>query len=269
VPELILPEPAAASGADPHQAAAAPARAPWGFWATCVWGIGAFAAMVVAEVCATVGLVEWWRAAGKTVPNDLAAQPVALATATFAVMAACVAVLWLAARVARVSVADYLALRRVDAATLLIGLGCTLSYLAAADILAYASGRGLRIPLVQGIYWTALESGTLPLLLLPILLALPVTEELLFRGFLLRGWAASRLGAVGAVALTAAIWAGLHVQYAWIIIGRNDWIAIGQLFGLGLLFGYLRLRSGSTLTTILLHAAYSAGTLIQAAILAG
>jgi len=74
--------------------------------------------------------------------------------------------------------------------------------------------------------------------------------------------------AVGAVALTSAIWAGLHVQYAWIIIGRNDWIAIGQFFGLGLLFGYLRVRSGSTLTTILLHAAYSAGTLIQAAILA-
>jgi membrane protease YdiL (CAAX protease family) len=225
--------------------------------------------MVVAEICATAALVVWWWAAGETVPDDLVSQPVAIATVTFAVLAACVAVLWLAARVARVSFADYLALRRVDAATLLIGFCCILSFLAAADILAYATGRGLRIPLVQGTDWTAPETGTLPLLLLPILVGLPVTEELLFRGFLLRGWAASRLGPTGAVALTAALWAFLHVQYAWIIIGQNDWIAIAQFFGLGLLLGYLRIRGGSTSTTIVLHATYNAGSLAQATFLVG
>jgi len=261
VSELILPEPAAAPTADPHQAVTASPHAPWGFWATCAWGIGAIAAIAVAEVGAAVALVEWWIATGKSVPNELAAQPTALSAAAFAILPACVAVIWLAARVLRVSVADYLALRRVDAANLLIGLGCTIAYLAVVNVVAHVTGRGPAVPFVGEIHRTVLESGTLPLLLLAILVALPVTQELLFRGFLLRGWAASRLGAIGAVALTSALWACMPANH--------DWIVAGQIFGLGLLFGYLRIRSGSTVTTILLHAVYSAGALIQAAILAG
>jgi membrane protease YdiL (CAAX protease family) len=140
-------------------------------------------------------------------------------------------------------------------------LGCTLAYLAVVDVLAHMSSRGISAPFVQEIYRTARESGMLPFVLLAILVAAPVTQELLFRGFLLRGWAASRLGAIGAVPLTAAVWAVMHVQY--------DWITISQVFGLGLLFGWLRIRSGSTVTTILLHALYSAVAVIQAAILAG
>jgi membrane protease YdiL (CAAX protease family) len=169
--------------------------------------------------------------------------------------------LMLAVRLARVRVADYLALKRFDTTSLLNGLACTFAYLAAVDILTYVSGRDMAVPFVQAIYRTAVESGTLPLLLLAILVAAPVSEELFFRGFLLRGWAASRLGTVGAVVLTSAIWAVVHTQY--------DWIIVGQIFGLGLLLGWLRLRSGSTVLTIVLHGAFSAGALIQAAILAG
>ncbi len=260
--ELILTDLATAPGTDPHEVAAVPARSRWGFWATTAWGVAVVAAMFAAGLGATVAVLWWWLVAGKAIPAaaELTSNAILLSAVTLASLPACVAVLMLAVRLARTSVVDYLALARVDPAILLTGLACTFAYLAAVDILTYVSGRSLSIPFMQGIYRTAIESGTLPLLLLGVLVAAPVMEELLFRGFLLRGWAASRLGTTGAVVLTSAIWALTHTQY--------DWIVIGQIFGLGLLFGHLRLRSGSTLTTILLHAAYNAGAVIQAAILA-
>jgi membrane protease YdiL (CAAX protease family) len=263
VSELTLTDLAAAPASDSPAVGTASARPRWGFWATTAWGIGAFAAMFAVEFAATVGVLMWWGVDENSLPTaaELSSHATVVSIATLAHLSACVAVLMLAVRLARVSVADYLALKRVDAASLLIGMACTFGYLAAVDILTYASGRGLAVPFVQAIYRTAVENGTLPLLLLAILVAAPVSEELFFRGFLLRGWAASRLGAVGAVVLTSAIWAVVHTQY--------DWIIVGQIFGLGLLLGWLRLRSGSTVLTIVLHGAYSAGAMVQAAILAG
>jgi hypothetical protein len=261
VSELILIDLAAAPGTDSHEVAAAPARSRWGFWATTAWGVAVSAAMFAAGMAATVAVLGWWLVTGKPIPAEaeLGSNAILLSAVTLASLPAGVAVLMLAVRLARASVADYLALKRVDTAILLTGLACTFAYLAGVDILTYVSGRSLSVPFMQGIYRTAVESGTLPLLLLGVLVAAPVVEELLFRGFLLRGWAASRLGTTGAVVLTSAIRAVTHTQY--------DWIIIGQIFGLGLLLGHLRLRSGSTPTTILLHAAYNAGAVIQAAIL--
>ena len=81
--------------------------------------------------------------------------------------------------------------------------------------------------------------------ILALVVAAPVMEELLFRGFLLRGYAASRLGPVGAVLLTSAAWASMHVQY--------EVFYVVQIFILGCVFGWLRLRSGSTTLTLILH----------------
>lgn len=79
-----------------------------------------------------------------------------------------------------------------------------------------------------------------------VLLA-PVFEELLFRGFMYRGLAGSRAGAAGAVVLTSLAWSLIHVQY--------DIYWIAMIFVLGLLLGWARHRTGSTLVAIVLHAA--------------
>jgi uncharacterized protein len=76
--------------------------------------------------------------------------------------------------------------------------------------------------------------------------AAPIGEELLFRGFVLKGLAASRLGAAGAVAITALGWAVLHGQY--------DSFEIATIFLMGVALGVCRLRTGSTLLTMSLHA---------------
>jgi len=85
----------------------------------------------------------------------------------------------------------------------------------------------------------------------------PVSEEIIFRGFLFRGFV-SRLGMIPAVIITSAIWSLLHVQY--------EWLYLAQIFVLGLVFGLLRQRSGSTILTIILHAIINGVALVQVAL---
>ena len=64
-----------------------------------------------------------------------------------------------------------------------------------------------------------------------------------------RGWARSERFAWPAIVVISVLWAGLHVQY--------DWTGMLQIFVIGLFFGWMRLRSGSTLLTFLLHALFN------------
>ena len=98
----------------------------------------------------------------------------------------------------------------------------------------------------QGNEIRAAMNGPLAALFLfnTIILA-PVTEEVLFRGFLLPSWSRSWLGPFGAVAATSVIFAAMHVQY-----GTCGLIAVGLA---GCVYGWLRLRSGSLLPPMLAH----------------
>jgi membrane protease YdiL (CAAX protease family) len=86
--------------------------------------------------------------------------------------------------------------------------------------------------------------------------ATPLVEEALFRGLLLPGLAASRLGPVGAIGLTSVAWALMHLQY--------EPFYLIQAMAIGVTLGWLRLRSGSTLLTVLLHALVNLTSLVQA-----
>ena len=61
----------------------------------------------------------------------------------------------------------------------------------------------------------------------------------------------------GAILIPSAIWAAMHVQY--------EVFFIVQIFMLGLVFGVLRWKSGSTSLTILLHAIVNLSSLLQTA----
>jgi membrane protease YdiL (CAAX protease family) len=75
----------------------------------------------------------------------------------------------------------------------------------------------------------------------------PLMEELVFRGFLFRGWSQSFLGPIGAIFLTSAVWALNHTQY--------DWFGRTIIFAFGLVLGHLRWSSNSTWTTVVAHSA--------------
>ena len=98
---------------------------------------------------------------------------------------------------------------------------------------------------MEATYRAAKAAGVLPLMWLLMVVVAPVTEELFFRGFLHRGWAPSWLGVSGTIVVTAVLWALLHQQY--------NVLGILFIFVMGLIFGWLRQRSGSTLLPMALH----------------
>lgn len=83
-----------------------------------------------------------------------------------------------------------------------------------------------------------------------VVLGAPVAEELLFRGYLFAALAPTRLGKVGTVILTAAIWALAHA-------GPAPWVAVAAIFIIGLALGVVLLRFGSLWITIVLHALWN------------
>lgn len=83
-----------------------------------------------------------------------------------------------------------------------------------------------------------------------IAIGAPLSEELLFRGFLLPALAKSRIGFVGAALVSTTLWTTLHIGYT--IFG------LIEVFCIGLLFSWLLWRTGSLRVTILCHAVYNA-----------
>lgn len=93
-----------------------------------------------------------------------------------------------------------------------------------------------------------LEAGGIVTLLV-IAVGAPLSEELLFRGFLFSGLANSRLGLAGTGVLTAVLWTAMHFGYS--IFGLIEVLMIG------LYFSWLLVRTGSVWATIFCHAVYN------------
>jgi len=77
----------------------------------------------------------------------------------------------------------------------------------------------------------------------------PLSEELLFRGFLLSALARSRLGFAGGALVTTSLWTALHAGYS--LAG------ILEVFTIGLFFSWLLWRTGSLRVPIFCHALYN------------
>lgn len=220
---------------------------PWGLWATIGFCCVALAGLLLIQigVAAVFIIIEM---------PELRREPVALgkalnsngvfhAVATIASVPVAAGLLVLFARLRkRYPVRDYLALSRPTRGQLVQWLALTGILMACSDALTLGLGRPLVPTVMVELYRTA---GAAPFLNFAILLVAPVCEEVAFRGFLFRGIERSRLGPVGAVALTALIWSAFHVQY--------DLYGILTIFVMGLLLGAARLRSGSVHLTIAMH----------------
>ncbi len=96
---------------------------------------------------------------------------------------------------------------------------------------------------------TARAAGWLPGFAVAVVVLAPMSEETLFRGFLFRGWLKSSRDAWPVIIVTAFIFAILHVQY-------NSLIMV-QIFVLGILFGWMRWVSGSSILTALMHGLFN------------
>lgn len=77
----------------------------------------------------------------------------------------------------------------------------------------------------------------------------PLSEELLFRGFLLSSLAQTRLGYWGAAFVATGLWTAMHAGYS--LVG------ILEVFLIGLFFSWLLWRTGSLRVAIFCHALYN------------
>lgn len=82
-----------------------------------------------------------------------------------------------------------------------------------------------------------------------VTIAMPMAEELVFRGPIFAAIASSRAGRWGAVILTSAAWALIHMT--------APWIFVAIIFMMGLILGVLLLRFGSLWVTIVCHSIWN------------
>jgi membrane protease YdiL (CAAX protease family) len=168
-----------------------------------------------------------------------------ISVTTIASAAVQVGMLAMAARLARWPAGEYLGLVRPAAGPALIAIAILIVFLLGYDALTYLLGRDIVTPFQVDTYRTARDSGTLSLLWLTFVVVAPVAEEIMFRGFLFRGWVRSERSAIPVILVISLLFAAIHVQY--------DWFGMLQVFFIGLLLAIARWRSGSTLLTILMH----------------
>ena len=234
-----------------------PSRSRWGFWATLGWSVPIVAVMMLSQTLGAIGFVRMWRAFNPDAPiriSDIASNGAVLAfsiavSAPF-VLAAVAGII----RLSRVPLRDYLALKWPSWRELGVGLGVLAMTLICSGILANMTGQEAP-DFITDTFNSARDAGLLPLLIFSFAFLAPLQEEVLFRGFLYRGFS-SALGMWPAIVLISAMWAITHLQY--------HWFFIGEIFVLGVIFGWLRAKSGSLLLTLTLHTTVNSMAIVEA-----
>jgi membrane protease YdiL (CAAX protease family) len=170
-------------------------------------------------------------------------------------VAAEIAVLYLAVKIRGWRATEYLGLVVPSRREAIIGLACLAAFALGYDLLTYLLDQDVVTQFQTEAYSSAREEGSLLLLWIAFVIVAPIGEEVMFRGFLYRGWAEKPRDVTVGILLISAVWASLHSQY--------DWYGILQIFLMGVLIGWIRWRSGSTLLTMVLHALINVWAMIQ------
>jgi membrane protease YdiL (CAAX protease family) len=220
---------------------------PWGVGATLGLSLVSALLIILAQAVGAIPVI-LYRISTMDEKGDLSAlakqsasDGLVLSASTFAagVMGVILVIVW--SRLRGWSWQDYLAVRGFSLKPALTSIGVLIVILAASYVsLGDVEQQGTDF-MVRA-YRTA---GSVPIFCLALVVVAPIWEELFFRGFMHRGLAHG-LGAWWAIVICSASWALMHVQYHAILI---FWI-----FLIGLFFGWVREKVGSTSLVILLHA---------------
>lgn len=231
---------------------------PWGFWATLgfcvvVMTVQVAAAVPVALLFGAVIHITQPEPVAMEALRGLASNGLYLSLVLLVSTPPCVGLIFLLAWVRRqVPLRRYLGLGFPSAWQVARWLGGTVLFAAAATGLAFIMPDPMAARLMLRMYETAVFP---PVMIVAFVLAAPLFEEFLFRGFLFEGIRRSRLGVPGAVLISSAVWAAIHFHYGW--------ISIGLLLCLGLLLSAARLRTESVWVCFLMHAVFNLISMVQ------
>ena len=223
------------------------------------WGRGstfalAVFALLAGQIAALLALTVWYGQALGHLPN-FSGDGTAITLIIVVSTPVEVGLLALFAQRTGVRAADYLGLKWPRRAELVFGFAALVALIVAGNLLSWLLGRNLVTPFQTDIYTTASAAGWLLWLCVAVVILTPIGEEILFRGFLFRGWLRKPADGWPVIVVTSLLWSVIHLQY--------DWYVIGQIFVFGLLLGWLRWASGSTILTILLHALINAEGMLE------
>ena len=243
----------------------------WGAWATVGLGLAVFVVSLVTETMVVMvftftKLLSYLQSSPDPLQFEelmnaietILATQVGLITALAACASAviCVGLIVLFARIRKgVSIAEYLGLKRITVKQILAVLAIMAGFIILSDGLGLLLDRPIFSEFVVTIYSTSVWPA---LLWVALIIFVPIYEETFFRGFLFEGFRQSRLGPIGAVGLTSLVWALLHIQY--------DFFSMVIIFILGILFGVVRIKTGSLWSTLIMHAFTNMVALLQVAL---
>ena len=226
---------------------------PWGYLTTLGWTV---VAVLLSGVVAFVALL-LWRPESIAHATDLLKDGPLISLTLVISIAVQIGVLALAVRLAQWPVGEYLGLVRPSRHDLIVAILSLTAFVFAFDALTYLLGRDIVTPFQIDTYRSARDAGAPALLWFAIVVVIvaPIGEEIVFRGFLFRGWVRAGWRALPGILAISALFAIIHSQY--------DWFGILQVFFVGLILGWARWRSGSTTLTILMHALINLWATVQ------
>ena len=167
-------------------------------------------------------------------------------------------VLVIAVLVRRLSIASYMAWTVPRPHDVLIAVGAALVVIFGIGVLDYVLNGGTSIGVDAGAYRQYLAAGGTPLGFLlnsyGAWIYAPIVEETVFRGFLWRGLAASRLGNWGAWLLTSVFFVVSHTVY---YANPGAIIAVAIV---GPTMGLVRWRTGSSTACMITHCLFNLWT---------
>lgn len=217
---------------------------PWGLLATLGFSLAVALAFVAAQFVIGMGFVTRALMTNQSDLDGLKNNGLYWALATCASSPVVVGLTWFFVRMRKgITAQDYLALRWLPPPPLFRWCVLLLGLVVASDAFTSLMDRSIVPDIMVEVHRT---SQFVPLLWLALIVAAPVAEEVLFRGFVFAGVAHSALGLIGAVVLSSLAWAVFHLQY--------DAYGIGTVFVIGLFLGYARYKTQSLYTCVVLHA---------------
>jgi hypothetical protein len=227
----------AAAAGQGAQAAARPISAD----AATGWAVLVF---VVAQAIGATVVLTWSSGSASSSSTPMYYDGTLVALVTLVTNPALVGLFWGVVRYHGLDAREFLGLTHFTLRNFLTGF-LAIAALAAALYLVASLAKLDVVPRFQtDTFTSARRDGWLVPLLLAVVLVGPIGEEIMFRGFIYRGWVRSGF-VVTPVLMLTLLWSAMHMQY--------DWFGILQVFLTGLVLAWLRWLSGSTALTIVLH----------------
>ena len=223
----------------------------WGPWQTTGLGLAIFAINAAAQAGVFLGFVAKEYAGNPSLGilkliTGLATNGLVLSLSVIAGAAVSIPMIVVFVKSRQhVSIREYLALEPITKKQILASLGIVAGLIALIELVGSVAGQSSDTFTV-GVYQTA---KPVALLWISFVIFGPAFEETFFRGFLFAGWVKSRLGAIGAIALTSGLFAVVHIQY--------NLFGIMSVLVMGIALGIMRLKTGSLWSPLLMHCTWN------------